>query len=137
MSESINKYITTGLSFYDQFVSDLQASWKISLIALFTALVLSIVLLLFIRACGKCIVISIIILYLAALISLGIFCMKASKDGIDIEGYEDWTNPEALEATAYICWTLAGFSIIALCCSLKKLRVAAAILKAAAEFTRQ
>jgi len=63
--------------------------------------------------------------------------MKASTDGIGIEGYEDWTNPEALEAAAYICWTLAVFSFLAICCSFKKLKVATAIIKAAAEFTRQ
>lgn len=69
------------------------SSWQISLISLFSALLLSIILLLFIRACGQCIVITIILLYLAILIGLGVACMKASKDGIGIEGYEDWTNP--------------------------------------------
>lgn len=137
ISQEINQYITTGLTFYDQFVSDLMSSWKISIISLFTALLLSIILLLFIRAFGQCIVVSIILLYLAILIGLGIACMKASKDGIGIEGYEDWTNPQVLEAAAYICWTIAGFSFLAICCSLRKLRVASAIIKAAAEFTRQ
>lgn len=84
IAESINQYIVTGLTFYDQFVSDIKASWKISLISLFAALLFSLILLLFIRACGRCIVISILILYLASLIGLGVACMKASKEGIDI-----------------------------------------------------
>ena len=71
----------------------MKSSWKISLISLFAALLLSIVLLVFIRACGKCIVISILVLYLGILIGLGFVCMKASKEGIAIEGYEEWTNP--------------------------------------------
>ena len=68
-------------------MSDIKSSWKISLISLFAALVLSIILLVFIRTCGKCIVISILVLYLGVLIGLGAVCMKASKEGISIDGY--------------------------------------------------
>jgi hypothetical protein len=42
-----------------------------------------------------------------------------------------------LRVAAYICWSAAGLSILALCCNLNKIRIAAAIIKSAAEFTKQ
>ena len=37
-----------------------------------------------------------------------------------------------LRIAAYVCWGVAGMSIIALCCNIKKIRVAAAVIKSAA-----
>ena len=137
VSEKINQYITTGLSYYDRVISDLKATWKLSVVAVCASLILSLLLLSLIRTCGSCIVFIVIFLYVAGLIGLGVGCMVVANDGIQIEGYEEWTNPEMLRIAAYVCWGVAGISIIALCCSIKKIRVAAAVIKAAAEFTRQ
>ena len=76
------------------------------------------------------IVFVIIFLYIGGIIGLGVGCMVVSNDGI--EGYEEWTNPEMLRTAAYICWALAVISILALCCNLKKIRIAAAVIKSAA-----
>lgn len=130
VSEQINQYITTGLNYYDKVINDLKVTWKISLISLFAALVLSIVLLTFIRTCGSCIVFIVILLYIGGLIGLGIGCMSVANNGL--EGYEEWNNPEMLRIAAYICWSVAGISILALCCNLNKIRVAAAIIRSAA-----
>jgi len=35
-------------------------------------------------------------------------------------------------AGAYICWVIAGISLIAICCSWRKLRIATAVIKTAA-----
>ena len=105
------------------------------MISIFSTLVLSIVLLAFIRSCGSCIVFVIILLYLVGLVGLGVGCMVVANEGID--GYEEWTNPEMLRAAAYVCWVVTGLSILTLCCNYKKIRVAAAVIKSAAEFTRQ
>lgn len=138
VSQQINQYISTGLSYYDMMANDLKATWKISLISVFAALMLSVVLLAFIRTCGSCIVIIVIFLYLLALVGLGFGCLVVSNDGIEgFEEYSEYTNPEMLKAAAYCCWILAGFSLIALCCSIKKIRIAAAVIRSAAEFTRQ
>ncbi len=110
--------------------NDLKATWKISIISVFAALMLSVVLLAFIRTCGSCIVIIVIFVYLLALVGLGFGCFVVSNEGF--EGYEEYTNPEMLKASAYCCWILAGFSLIALCCSYKKIRIAAAVIRAAA-----
>lgn len=77
----------------------------------------------------------IILLYIGGLIGLGVGCMVVANNGL--EGYEEWTNPEMLRIAAYVCWSVAGISILVLCCNLSKIRVAAAIIRSAAEFTRQ
>jgi hypothetical protein len=82
VSSEISQYITTGLSYFDRVVNDIRATWKVSLIGIFTTLVLSIILLAFIKSCGTCIVVLIILIYLGGLIGLGVACMVVSNEGI-------------------------------------------------------
>lgn len=82
VSEEISQYITTGLSYFDRVVNDIRATWKVSLIGIVTTLVLSVILLAFIKTCGSCIVLLIILIYLAGLIGLGVGCMVVSNEGI-------------------------------------------------------
>lgn len=91
VSDEISQYITIGLGYFDKAINDLRATWKISLIGIVSALVLSIVLLAFIRACGSCIVLLIILIYLAGLVGLGVGCMVVSNQ--EVEGIEEWANP--------------------------------------------
>ena len=85
LSSKINQYISTGLNYFDKVISDLKSTWKISLISIFAALVLSVVLLAFIRTCGSCIVFFIVLLYILGIIGLGVGCMVVANNGI--EGY--------------------------------------------------
>jgi hypothetical protein len=82
VSESISQYITTGLNYFDKVINDLKVTWKISIISLFSALMLSIVLLAFIRTCGSCIVFVIVLLYIGGLVGLGVGCMVVANDGL-------------------------------------------------------
>lgn len=77
--EEISQYIATGLSYYERAINDLRATWKVLVIAIVTTLVLSIFLLAFIKTCGSCIVLLIILIYLAGLIGLGVGCMVVSN----------------------------------------------------------
>lgn len=88
------------------------------------------VLLVFIRVFGSCIVVSVILLYLVGLVLLGVGCHVAARDGI--EGYDEYANPELLQTAAYICWGAAGISLLLLLCSIKKIRIAAAVIRTSA-----
>lgn len=83
VSEEISQYITTGLGYFDKAINDLKATWKVLVIGIVAALVLSIVLLAFIRTCGSFIVLLIILVYLAGLVGLGVGCMVVSNEGIE------------------------------------------------------
>ena len=93
VAEEISKYIHTGLTYYDQAISDIKATWKVSLLALFAALLISVLVLFVIRTFGGCIVLSILLLYFVALIGLGAACMIHAGQNSTIAGYEEWTKP--------------------------------------------
>jgi amino acid transporter len=92
-SESMANTIDLGLNFYDEAISDLQATWPISLATLFIALFVSIVLMLMIRALGRCLVFTIIALYFVILVLFGVLCFETADDRIKIEGFDEWKDP--------------------------------------------
>lgn len=96
LNETFAETIDLGLNFYDEAIADLQHTWPISLATIFTTFFLSIVLMFFIRACGGCLVISVIILYFALIIAFGVVAISASKGQIDIPIPTDLQDPQLL-----------------------------------------
>lgn len=74
----MDQYGDLGLGFFEKGMSDLQTTWPIALSVLFMALVVSIVFLFFIRACGGCLVWTVILLYFAVIISFGVVAFLAA-----------------------------------------------------------
>lgn len=68
----MGQYADLGLGFFEKAISDLHNTWPIALSVLFMALIVSIVFLLFLRACGGCIVWTVILLYFMLIISFGV-----------------------------------------------------------------
>jgi hypothetical protein len=59
-------------------MSDLHTSWPIALAVLFMSLAVSIIFLFFIRACGGCLVWTVIVLYFAVIITFGVVAFLAA-----------------------------------------------------------
>lgn len=74
IDDTIGSTINLGLNFYDESMSDLEATWPIALAVLFMALVSSLLLMCFVQQCGSCLVIFIIVLYFCLLIAFGVVC---------------------------------------------------------------
>lgn len=85
--------ISIGMDFLTESIADLQHTWQISLSVVFITLILSVILMFFIRACGGCMVVTVIILYFGALITLGVILLEASYGKIDLDGLQDFTDP--------------------------------------------
>lgn len=77
-STLIAETIDFGLSFFDESIADLKTTWPISLMTIFMALILSLLLLFFIRACGGCLVVTVIVLYFATIVAFGVVCIMSS-----------------------------------------------------------
>ena len=75
VSTEIADTIDLGLGFFDEAIADLQHTWPISLSVLFMTFLLSVGLMFFIRACGGCLVISVIVLYFVLIIAFGVVCL--------------------------------------------------------------
>jgi hypothetical protein len=71
-SETINQFADLGLGFFERGMNDLRISWPITLAVLFMSLLVSILFLFFIRACGGCLVWTVIMLYFAVIITFGV-----------------------------------------------------------------
>jgi hypothetical protein len=100
------------------------------------ALIVSIIFLFFIRACGGCLIWTVIVLYFAVIISFGVVAFLAAENKIDINGIEKLNDPQLLRTIAYVCWGVAAVSLLVLLCSISKLRIATAVIKTTAEFTQ-
>jgi hypothetical protein len=135
-SETIAEYGNLGLGFFEKAMSDLHQTWPIAIGVLFMALIVSIMFLFFVRACGGCLVWTVIILYFLLIISFGVVAFLASDDKIVINGLEKLNDPELLKIIAYCCWGVAGISLLILLCSISKIRIATTVIKTTAEFTR-
>lgn len=97
------------------------------------ALILSLLVLFFIRACGGCVVIGLIVLKYVVLVVFGVVAFEGAKNNINI----DINDPSLLYAIAYICWGIAVLSFLILMCKWRQVKIAINIIKAAAEFTRE
>ena len=93
VSDEIAENIQLGIGFFDKSIADLQHTWPISLAIIFATFLLSIMLMFFIRACGGCLVVSVIILYFGLIIAFGVVCLETSKGHIHIDGLDNLQDP--------------------------------------------
>ena len=137
VSDEIASNIELGIGFMDKAIADLQHTWPISLAIIFATFILSILLMFFIRACGGCLVISVIILYFGLIIAFGVVCLETAKGNIHIEGLDNLQDPELLETIAIVSFVVAGISFLVLLCSVRKIKIGIRVLKTTAEFTQE
>lgn len=136
-NSTIAEAIDLGVGFFYESVSDLEHTWPVSLTVLFAGLILSLALMFLIRCCGGCLVITVIILYFAAIITFGVVCLETADNNLDIPGIDDIANPDWLRTIAYICFGIAGISFIILLCTIRKIKIGIMVIKTTAEFTQE
>jgi hypothetical protein len=131
-SETINQFADLGLGFFERGMNDLRISWPITLAVLFMSLLVSILFLFFIRACGGCLVWTVIMLYFAVIITFGVVAFLTAENKITINGIDQLNDPNLLRTIAYVCWGVAAVSLLVLLCSIRKIRIATAVIKTTA-----
>lgn len=107
-------------------------TWPIALAVLFMTLIVSIMFLFFVRACGGCLVWTVIFMYFTVIITFGIVAFLTASNVIVINGIDQLNDPDLLRNIAYCCWGLAGISFLILICSIKKIRIATTVIKTTA-----
>lgn len=100
-------------------------------------LILSIILLFFIRACGGCLVISVIVLYFAAIISFAVVFLLTAQKKIDIQVLDNIHDSQLLKTISYVAFAIAGISLLVLICCIRKVRIGIMVIKTTADFTRE
>lgn len=100
------------------------------------AFLFSILLLFFVRACGGCLVVTVIILYFGVLIAFAVVCLETANNRIEIAGLDDLQDPELLRIISYITFGVAGISLIVLLCCIRKVKIGIMVIRTTAEFTQ-
>jgi hypothetical protein len=120
--------ISDSIPLFQRFTSDLIGSWPLILVTAGWSLILSVVLLCFLRKCGGCIIWASIALYFLSLVGFGVASFVIGL-------YQP--DPVLSQVVAYICWSVAALSLLLLLCTFKRIRTAAAIIKTAADYAEQ
>lgn len=90
----------------------------------------------FIKICGGCLVISVIVGYFAILIGFGVICLEQANHSIDIAGLDQIGDAETLKTMAIILFVLAGLSLVVVLCTFHKIKVGIMIIKTTASFVQ-
>ena len=162
MANAVKK--TINLSYIQESLEDIKEVWPMFFVAFIIGIVILAFYLCIIRVCTKCFVFTMLILVLAGLILLGVFCWKEYKEilniNADIEKVEagpsskDPNDPdtdiEEEESTEYgkeqakkwkiaaiVLWVAAGLFFLAILLLCGRITLAADILSSAAEFVQK
>ncbi len=110
------------VSLFEGYAADLTGSWPLVLVTAGWSLVLSLVMVLLLKCCGGCIIITLLILYELALVGLGLALYYSKR------------KTQGLQAFAILAWTLACLSFLLFICFRKKIKITTKILSMAADF---
>jgi len=127
----------------EKWVSDIRETWPVIAVSIAVAFVIGFVYMVFLRYCSGV---------------LTWFAIVAFIAGISILGWRFYDNAKAIEASsksmgndsnsstsktvltekiiAYICWGVAGFTFLAVLCLFDRIRLAIAVMKAAADYVK-
>ena len=112
-------------------------TWQISLTVLFLSLIVSLIVMFFIKTCGSCLVFSIIVVYFIILITFGVLCYEEANHNIDIDEFDYIGDADTLRTMGTIVFVLAGLSLIVVACTFRRIRTGIMIVKTAATFVNE
>ncbi|CAD8075354.1 unnamed protein product [Paramecium sonneborni] len=113
---------------------DIGKTWAISLFVCVITLILANFLMFLVKQCASCLVWGVLILYFGLLIIFGFLFYYSGKG--DFSNAHFGNSHGWCLAIAIIFWSIAGISLLFLFCFYKRIYLAIAVIKAAADFTR-
>lgn len=131
-NETISEKINVGIGFFDESIADLKSTWPISLSMFFMTLIMSMILLFAVRACGGCIVVTVIFLYFAVLVAFGVVCLETANNKIQVPGLDKLQDPELLRIISYISFGISGLSLLIMLCCIRKIKIGIMVIKTTA-----
>lgn len=116
-------------------MQDISKTWPISLFVCILALLFSIMAMYLIKWFAACLVWSGLVLYISLLITAGFLLFFGGRGDFSNSRFAN-TSSGWMEALAYTAWSIAAVSLLLLACYFKRIHLAVAVIKAAADFTR-
>jgi len=119
-----------------QWFSDVKTAWAVIAVSVAVAFVVGFIYIIILRCCSGVLTWLAIIGFIAGTAILGWRFYQNAKDLEAANSGVNSNNYKAQKVIAYILWGIAGFSALAVLCLYNRIRLAIAILKAAADYVR-
>jgi hypothetical protein len=129
----------------EQWISDIRETWPVIAISIAVAFVIGFVYMIFLRYCSGVLTWFAILAFIVGLSVLGWrFYENAKKLESSSQSMSSGNDSESSTSKtvltekiiAYICWGVAGFTFLAVLCLFNRIRLAIAIMKAAADYVK-
>jgi len=130
----------------EQWVSDIRQTWPVILGSIGAAFLIGLIYMILLRYCSGVLTWLAIIAFIAGTAVLGyrfyVNSNKTSDDTASVAGSSSSTTTTQKTITtekiiAYFCWGVSGATFIAVLCLFNRIRLAIAILKAAADYVKE
>lgn len=142
-SDAANAVLKTDV--LEQWISDIRETWPVIAISIAVAFVIGFIYMVLLRYCSGVLTWFAILAFIAGTAILGWrFYENAKKLELAAQSIEDGDNSDSSTSKtilmekiiAYICWGVAGFTFLAVLCLFNRIRLAIAIMKAAADYVK-
>lgn len=130
----------------EQWISDIKTTWPVIAIAMLGAFILGFIYMLLMRYCSGVMTWGAILAFIVGTAILGWRFYQYGKDKEEASaavaagsGTTDDSNSDSYNAQkiiGYICWAVAGITVLVVLCLFSRIRLAIAIMKAAADYVK-
>lgn len=129
---------------FEEWISDIKTTWPVIAIAVACSFVIGLVYMVLMRYCSGVLTWLAILAYIAGTAILGWRFFQHAKDletTLSTANKDDQNNIQKTIRTdkiiAYVCWGIAGASALTILCLYNRIKLAIAILKAAADYVKE
>lgn len=132
-SSAVSFAFDLGLEISEEWISDLATTYLATIGVFVLSILLSLLFLLLTRKWTKCMVWASVVLHLVFLIGLGAVTYVMSVNPhfeSQITDYSQLIDPSWLKVVSYLCWAVAGISLVFMLCSIKKIGTAVSVIQA-------
>jgi len=130
---------SNGSDALEQWISDIQQTWPVIAVSIGVAFIIGFVYMVFLRYFSGILTWLAILTFIAGTAILGWRFYqqgKKSEESITASGDTGTTTYNSEKIIAYVCWGVAIFTVLAVLCLWSRIRLAIAILKAAADYVK-
>jgi len=131
---------------FEEWISDIKTTWQVIAVSVAVAFVIGLVYMVLMRYCSGVLTWLAIVAFIVGSAILGwrfyaeAKTLEDSTAGTSSASNDDSTTEKTIKTDkiiAYICWAIAGASIVMVLCLFGRIRLAIAILKAAADYVKE
>jgi hypothetical protein len=122
----------------EQWFADVKTAWPVIAVSVAVAFVIGLIYMVLLRYCTGVLTWLAIFGFILGMAILGwrFYQNAVDESGSDASSSTSSTNTQAQKIIAYVCWAICGVTVLAVLCLYSRIKLAIAILKAAADYVK-